>query len=91
MDKHWDFLRYVRDYVRENPTVASHVTEFVAAGLQDGLDKAYERAADMEVALVCALSKRNKDMDGLILDKLKKWEGKTACNWSSTIHKLTGE
>jgi hypothetical protein len=89
--EHYAFLASIRDYVAENPTVAPHVAAFATAGIEIALNKAYERAADMEVALVCALSKRRKDMDGLLLTKLKKWEGRTSINWETEIKQLSSK
>ena len=76
-----EFLMFVRSYVAEHPEVSARVADFASAGLNEALFKAYERAADMEVALVAAVSKKMKGADGLIMDKLKKWEGKTSCRW----------
>jgi hypothetical protein len=75
------FLHYVREFVAEHPEVAAHVADYARAGLEEALGKARERAADMEVALVAAMSPRMKGGNAVILDKLKKWEGKTSCRW----------
>lgn len=75
------FLSYVTQFCKNNPEAAPHVASAAQHGLEGALKEAYERAADMEVALVAAVSKRMKDSEGLIKSKLKKWEGRTSCRW----------
>lgn len=75
------FLDSVRQYVASNPRVAAHVATYAQAGLQEALNDAYARAADMEIALVCAMSPKMRQSKSIILDKLKKWEGHTSCRW----------
>lgn len=84
------FLQYVRAYVAEHPETATRVATYAQAGLEEALGKAYERAADMEIALVAAVSKRLKGADGVILDKLTKWKGQTSCRWDWYTDKTTG-
>jgi len=77
------FMLLVRDFVAKRPDSAAHIATFVQAGINDALDEARERAADMEVALVCATSpgfKKNKG-NQIITDKLLKWRGRTSCAW----------
>jgi hypothetical protein len=76
-----EFLAFVRSYVAANPDVAAHVANHAQTGLNAALSKAYERAADMELALVAATSKKFKGADQVILDKLEKWKGQTSCRW----------
>lgn len=76
-----EFLSFVRVYVADHPGVAAHVANHAQAGLQEALGKAYERAADMEVALVAALAPRMKDANSIIKDKLGKWDGRTSVRW----------
>ena len=80
------FLQYVKSYIESDPEAAAHVANYVQAGLRDSLNKAYERAADMEVALSVLASKRYKGADALVRDKLTKWEGKTALCWDWLTH-----
>lgn len=75
------FLQWVRDYIEADPEAAPHVAAYVQRGLNDALTQAYERAADMECALAALAAKRYKGADALVLDKLRKWEGKTALRW----------
>lgn len=82
-----EFLPFVRAYVAAHPEVAAHVADYAQAGLRVALDQAYQRAADMEVALVAATA-HLKNGNAVILDKLTKWHGKTSCNWDSLIKKL---
>lgn len=86
-----EFLMFVRAYVAEHPTVAARVADYATSGLNEALGKAYERAADMEVALVAAVSKRMKGADGIILSKLEKWVGKTSCRWDWYTSKIKGD
>lgn len=76
-----EFLMFVRAYVTEHPAVAAKVADYATSGLNEALGKAYERAADMEIALVAAVSKKMKGADSIILSKLEKWEGKTSGRW----------
>ena len=75
------FLDWVRAYVEADPEAAPHVAGYVQRGLNAALTQAYERAADMEVALAALAAKRYKGADALVLDKLRKWEGKTSLRW----------
>ena len=75
------FLKMVRTYIEADPEAAPHVAGYVQAGLNAALSQAYERAADMECALAVLASKRYKGANAFVLDKLRKWEGKTALRW----------
>lgn len=75
------FLEGVRRYIEEDPEAAAYVADFVQAGLRAKLNEAYERAADMEVALSVLATKRYKGADALVRSKLEKWEGRTALRW----------
>lgn len=86
--EHYAFLAGVQEYVTAHPDVAAYINDYVAAGLERKLSQAYERAADMEVALVAATTKRYKGADKLILSKLEKWQGKTSLNWNGLIEEL---
>ena len=79
------FLELVRSYVEHDPECAPMVTEFARKGVSAALDAANRRATDMEVALAVALARRYKGADALIHDKLKKWDGRTALNWSHVL------
>ena len=83
-----EFLIFVRDFVHENPEVAAYISDFVAAGLEASRKELLERAADMEVALAVALAKRYHHRETLILDKISKWNGKSALRWDDTIKML---
>lgn len=83
------FLSYVRTFVAEHPEAAAYVADYARAGLEEALAKASERAADMEVALVVATAERFKNRDAVILEKLMKWQGKTACRWDDLIERLS--
>jgi len=76
------FLEGVRRYIKKDPEAAAHVADYVQAGLREALDKAHERAADMEVALSVLATKRYKGADILVKQKLEKWKGKTSLEWN---------
>lgn len=80
------FLAYVRNYIEQDPEAAAFVADHAQAGLRAALSKAYERAADMEVALSVLATKRYKGADDLVRQKLEKWEGKTALRWDWLTH-----
>ena len=80
------FLHYVKSYIESDPEAAAFVADYVQQGLRERLNKAYERAADMEVALSVLASKRYKGADALVREKLAKWEGKTALCWDWLTH-----
>ena len=80
------FLDYVRRYIEQDPEAAAYVADHAQAGLRSALNKAYERAADMEVALSALATKRYKGADALVKQKLEKWEGKTALRWDWLTH-----
>lgn len=85
---HYDFLNYVKGYITKHPEVGAVVSDYVAAGITEALKESNQRALDMEVALVAATAVRYKNANALILDKLKKWQGKTAIRWDDLIKKL---
>ena len=87
--KREQFLQYVKSYIESDPEAAAYVAGYVQQGLNSALRKAYERAADMEVALSVLAAKRYKGADALVREKLTKWEGKTALCWDWL--KLTGD
>lgn len=76
------FLNSVRQYVERDPEAAAYLSDYAQAGIRDALAKSNERAADMEVAVSVLAAKRYKNADAVLMDKLNKWEGKTALNWS---------
>lgn len=80
------FLDYVRRYIEKDPEAAAYVADHAQAGLRSALNKAYERAADMEVALSALAAKRYKGADALVKQKLEKWEGKTSLRWDWLTH-----
>lgn len=80
-DEEVQFLRHITTFVAEHPSVAAHVAVYAQTGLMQALDQAYARAADMEVALVLALSPKMKSQHVVIKDKLNKWAGKLSCRW----------
>lgn len=76
------FLSLVAQFCKRNPEAAPHVASAAQHGVEAALQESLERAADMEVALVAALSpKMKKDSSQLIRDKLEKWKGRTSIRW----------
>ena len=88
LQKHAPFLNGVREYLAECPEIAPYVTEFIAHGISAALASARERASDMEIALLGTVTARMKNGDAMVLDKLKKWNGKTSLRWDDTIDRL---
>ena len=79
------FLSLVAEYVKRDPESAAYVAEAARQGVSNALNEANARACDMETALAVALARRYKGADALIHDKLKKWDGRTALNWSHVL------
>lgn len=88
LDKHHQFLQYVKGYITDNPEVSAYVSDYVAAGIDASRRSALERAADMEVALSVMIAKRFNGRENLVLSKLKKWNGASALRWDDTIDML---
>lgn len=82
------FLALVRDYIKSDPEAAAYVSDHVAHGLNASRQEAMERAADMEVALSVMIAQRYKGRETLVLQKLRKWNGKSALRWDDTINDL---
>lgn len=89
--EHAQFLHYVQQYVTESPEVAAYINDHVAQGIENARKDAMFRAADMETALAVAIAKRYSGREELILQKLKKWNGKSALRWDDTIALLEGK
>lgn len=88
LEKHAPFLRSVKEYLAEYPEVAPYATDFIAQGISAALSSARDRAADMEIALLGSITSRMKNGDTLVLDKLRKWNGKTSLRWDDAIARL---
>jgi len=84
------FFKLVQTYISKDPEAAAHVATFVQEGLSQALRESNDRAADLEVALAILASRKYQGSEALVLDKLKKWEGRTALRWDWLIQKLTG-
>lgn len=80
-----DFLTLVTGYVKQNPEVSAHIASAVEKGISEALHETKQRASDMEAALAVALSRRYKNHDELIIQKLEKWKNKTSLCWENTI------
>jgi len=87
MNEHSEFYLYVRSYIEKHPECGAYVSSYVAEGIERARQSDMQRACDMESALLVALN-RHKETDFIILDKLQKWEGRTAINFASTIEEL---
>jgi hypothetical protein len=86
--KHMAFLQQVQAYIEKYPDVGAYVSDFVARGIEASRLDALHRAADMEVALSVAIAKRWPGREGLILSKLKKWNGRSSVPWDDAIELL---
>ena len=88
MIQHAQFLAGVEDYIAKHPKVGAYVSDAVARGIEASRKQALERAADMEVALAVMIAKRYNGREQFVLDKLKKWNSKSALRWDDTIAML---
>ncbi len=86
-----DFLHLVSSYIKQDPEAAAHVADYVQAGLREALQESRERAADMEVIVATLVERKYKGADELVLSKLKKWQGKTSCEWGWLVDRLEGK
>ena len=82
------FLAMMESYIKSDPEAAAYVSGYVARGLNESRKEALERAADMEVALSVMIAHRYKGRETLVLEKLRKWNGKSALRWDDTINDL---
>lgn len=82
------FLTMVEGYIKSDPEAAAYVSDYVARGLNASRKEAMERAADMEVALSVMIAQRYKGRETLVLDKLRKWNGRSALRWDDVINDL---
>jgi hypothetical protein len=95
------FLRAVEDYITKYPTVAPHVTEFVARGIEKSRKSLVEQASEMENALAQALYRRFyagkvkklTEQDKFVLEKINKWrkQRKNFIQWDWLFEKLDEE
>lgn len=92
-DQDYGFLATIAEYVRKRPEIAPYITDFIRQGIEQALDESRNRAADMEIALIAALSKRNKKWaDELLKDKITKWKDRGSINppaWDEIIKDLS--
>lgn len=82
------FLAMVESYIKSDPEAAAYISDHVAQGLNASRKEALERAADMETALAVMIAQRYKGREALVLDKLRKWNGRSALRWDDTINDL---
>lgn len=76
------FLKMVKDYITENPTVGARVADYVAAGIEASRQQLLEQASDMESALSQSLFRRFfkgkvktlTEEDKFIIEKISKWK-----------------
>lgn len=83
-----DFMVLIRNYIKQDPEAAAYVSDNVQQGLREALQESRERATDMEIVAATLAERRYKGSDGLVLSKLKKWEGKSSLEWKHLISKL---
>lgn len=89
--EHDKFLFMVQDYITEHPDAAPMVTDFIRRGIQQALQQTQERACDMEVALTFALNPKMKGATTSIIEKIMKWNGKSALAWDSELQRLVAK
>lgn len=83
------FFAMVESFIKSDPEAAAYVSDYVAQGLNASRKDALERAADMEVALSVMIAQRYKGREALVLEKLRKWNGKSALRWDDVISTLS--
>ena len=79
------FLQFVYCYVRENPGVAVALQAYAREAIEEALRNARAQIADTEAAFVLHLG-RSKPKPAAI-EKLRKWDGRTALNWRKYFEK----
>ena len=90
MIDHSTFYKYIQEYVSKYPECGAHVSEYVAQGISIALSESQQRATDMEVIALTALSSRfTKQSMNIIKSKLLDWKGKTSFNWNSFLEDTT--
>lgn len=91
------FLSQVKEMVKNNPKLISHIITVCIEGIEEKEKIANERAADFEtIAVACmAISKENRKTpstikwaESLIASKMLKWENKTCINFSNDIKEI---
>ena len=82
------FLELIKEYIKQDPEVSAYISDHIAQALRESRKEVMARAADMEVALAVMVASRYKGKEELVLDKLRKWNGKSALRWDDVIKRL---
>lgn len=92
MDKHLSFLLAVEEYITNNPECGAYVSQFVANGIEKARVEIAQRCTDFESALLMVMTRGQGrhalTKDEYILEKLKKWQGKSSLVWDVAISEL---
>lgn len=82
-------LTNIEWFVAKHPDKVSLMQEAIQRGIMTALVAHRDRAADMEVATSVLLMRHKRGYTyETVLSKLRKWQGKTALLWDSTIQEL---
>jgi hypothetical protein len=88
-NNHSVFYSYVESYVSQNPECAANIATFVQRGISSALMNSQQRAADFECTTLMLLRKRfGKGEHDYVLDKIKKWNGKSSLQWDDQIKQM---
>lgn len=92
------FLRMVRSKCADDPAIVNHIFNAAAAGMQDKLTEANERAADFEIVASTMFglasekrvsAKLKQQFNDLAENKLRKWHKNTFLNWGALHNEET--
>ena len=73
------FLTFVYEYVKRNPGVAVALQAYAREAIEQALREAREQIADTEAAFILHLRRAKPKPEAI--EKLRKWDGRTAFNW----------
>ena len=81
-------LREVQQACQMHPDLVGDVVNAANQGVRARLAEMTNLTADIEALALLAMARRSKSMDGAVLAKLKKINGKSFVNWDSNIAEL---
>lgn len=89
-DKRDEFLAWTEAYLISDPEAIPMLFKVAQNALRISLDNALEISSNMECILLATIAKKYPKIDAaeLIIDKLKKIQGKSSIKWDSIIKQL---
>lgn len=89
MEEEQVFLKSVLDYVSNKPIILPKLIAVLTQGLSLALESEKDRRLDVEIALVTALSKKDRTAgDAFLTQKLKEIQPYAFFNYESVVSKL---